>query len=389
MGLAGRYNHFAEEFIVDPYALWRRLREEEPVARAETHDGYYVVSRYEHIREAAADTERFSSANGTGIPPLPMVGIIPIDVDPPEQHEYRRIINPAFTAQAVAAHEPQVRAVVSEVLDDLQGRSEFDASDQLGMRISPPVALGYVGFDREDWPALIQGIDDVTRLRSTDSEATLNAAGGVMEICLKLLADRRASPPRGDLMDLILAGAFHGEPLSDQQVLLMLATLLVGAIDTTALAIASSTYYLATHPDHQGYLREHGISKAAVEEMVRWSSPVQVIGRTVTRDTELGGCPLHKDDRVLLIFASGNRQESVFENPDEMEFERPSIPHLGFGHGPHKCAGLNLGKLMLRVTLEELLGRTHRFELINPKAIRWVGGEIRGPKHVMIRAEWR
>jgi cytochrome P450 len=386
MGLAEHYDHFADEFIVEPFPFWRALREEEPVARSELYGGFYVITRYEDIREAASDYERFSSREGATIPPLPFLALT--DVDPPEQREYRRIMNSGFTAEAVSRQEPQVRELAREVVGTLVGRAEFDAHHDLGLKLAPQVTLAYVGFKRGDWPVLINGIEDVARLRGSDPEVGLQAAAAVMGVCAKLVQQRREGEPKGDVVDLILQGELHGTKLNDEQVLRMLGTLLLGAVDTTATAIASSVYYLATRPEKQLYLREHGVSKKAVEEMLRWSSPVQALGRVVTRDTELGGCPLAKDDRVMLLWASGNRQESVFKDADEMDFERDSNPHLTFGHGAHKCVGLNLGRLMLRVALEELLAWTEHFKLGDPAKVTWAGGEVRSPEHVPVRASW-
>jgi cytochrome P450 len=385
MGLAEKYDHFAQEYLVDPLPLWKRLREEEPVARSEVHGGYYVVSRYEDVREAATDSERFSSTSGTGIPPLPIVGMIPIDIDPPDQRQYRKILNPALNVEAVEGREDEIRRIVVELIEPLEGRAEFDVGTELAPHVPPRGTLDFIGFPREDWDTIIESVDHITRLRGSDPEEVGKAGMALMGACNKLLEARKAGGPKGDLMDLILTGDFYDRKLEDQEILRMLAILLFGAVDTTSLAIAGSIHYLATHPAAQRELRENGISKTAVEEMVRYTCPVQGLGRTVTRDTELNGCPLKKDDKVMLMWASGNRQESVFDNPDEMDFERKPNPHLGFGHGPHKCVGLNLGKLMLRVTLEEFLARIPPFELGDPDKVEWVGGETRGLRHVPIQ----
>ena len=132
-------------------------------------------------------------------------------------------------------------------------------------------------------------------------------------------------------------------------------------------------------------MREEGVSKTAVEELVRYTCPIQGLGRTVTQDTELGGCPLKAGDKIMLMWASGNRQESVFADPDELDIERKPNPHLGFGHGPHKCVGLNFGKLMLRVTIEEFLRRVGPFALAESEELVFVGGETRGIKRLVLR----
>jgi cytochrome P450 len=394
MGLAEHYDHFAQEYVVDPFPLWKQMRDQEPIARSEVHGGYYIVSRYDLIREAASDGNLFSSAQSTGIPPLPIVGMIPIDIDPPEQREYRRILNPAFNVDFVESREPQVRELAVKLIDPLVGLDRFEVSETLATQMPPRTTLDFIGVPEEDQPIVIKAVDDITRLRGSDPQEVVEAGMALMGAVGKLIEARKANPGQ-DLVDMIMKGRYvepgsgltesQGRELEDHEVIRMIAIILFGAIDTTSLAINGTLYYLATHPEAQAHLREHGVSKTAVEEMVRWNCPVQGLGRTVTRDTELGGCPLKAGDKVMLMWASGNRQADVFENPDEMDFERKPNPHLGFGHGPHKCVGLNFGKLMLRVVMEEFIDRIGPFELADPDSLVFVGGETRGIKRLVLK----
>jgi cytochrome P450 len=389
MGLAEHYDHFSQECVVDPYPLWQRMRTDDPVARSENHGGYYLVTRYEDIREAAGDPRRFSSAQGTGIPPLPIVGMIPIDIDPPDQREYRRILNPAFNVETVEAREEQVRALTAELIDPLVGQGEVEITEALATRLPPRLTLSFIGVPREDWDVLIKAVDDITRLRGSDPQEVAEAGMALMGTVQKLVQAHKDSPG-DDLIDMVIAGRFNegengGRELEHHEIIRMIAIILFGAIDTTSLAITGSLHYLATHPDAQRRLRDEGVSKTAVEELVRYTCPVQGLGRTVVSDTELGGCPLKPGDRVMLMWASGNRQESVFRDPDVLDFDRRPNPHLGFGHGPHKCVGLNFGKLMLRVALEEFVRRYGPFELADPEGIEYVGGETRGIKRLVLR----
>lgn len=384
MGLAEGYDHFAQEYVVDPFPLWKRMREEEPVARSENHGGYYIVTRYEDVRAAAKDAATFSSAQGTGIPPLPIVGMIPIDIDPPDQREYRRILNPAFNVEEVAKHEERVRTLVRELIDPLVGQESFEVAEALATQLPPRTTLGFIGFPREDWPTLIKAVDDITRLRGSAPEEVVQA-GMVLMGAVGALLEQRKAEPGNDLIDLLMAGQFRDRPLEDQEIIRIVAIILFGAIDTTSLAITGSLYYLAQRPEAQQRLRDEGVSSSAVEELVRWNCPVQGLGRTVTQDTELAGCPMKQGDKVMLMWASANRDESVFTDPDTLDFDRRPNPHVGFGDGPHKCVGLNFGKLMLRIVLEEFLQRIGPFELADPDSIQYVGGETRGIKNLVLR----
>lgn len=387
MGLAEHYDHFAPEFVDDPFALWAQLRAQEPVARSGCYGGFHLVTRYADIDAAARDTETFTSTDGAGIPPLPMIGMIPIDVDPPLQRAYRKVMDPALTIGPVMEREPDIRALAAELIDPLAGQAEFDVAQELAVHLPPRATLSFLGFPEEDHAAMIKATDEVTRLRGAENAEKIAASGGTMLMtCVKLVNDRRAASPKDDLLQLLLDGEVDGRPLKDEEVVQYLAVLLFGAVDTTASAIAGSLWYLATHPEDQAKLRAlDEIPGAALDELLRWVSPLQGLGRTVTKDTELGGCPLRKGDRVLLMWASGNRDESIFDAPDEVDLDRRPNRHLAFGMGPHRCAGVHLGKLMLRVTLEEFLRRVPPFELGDPEGLRWLGGEARGLRAVPIR----
>ncbi len=384
-GLAAEYDHFASEFVDDPFALWAAMREQEPVARSEKYGGYYLVTRYADIDEAARDTERFSSTDGAGIPPLPMVGMIPIDVDPPDQRKYRKVMDPALTIGPVMQREAEIRALVRRVVAPLAERATWDAAQDLAVHIPPSATLSFLGFPEEDHELMTKATDDVTRLRGQDTPRIAEAGMEMVGTCVKLVQARRAAPPKDDLLQLLLDGEIDGRPLKDEEIVQYLSVLLFGAVDTTTSAIAGSVWYLATHPEAQAELRAlDEIPNTAIDELLRWVSPLQGLGRTVTKDTELGGCPLHQGDRVLLMWASGNRDDDVFECPDEVRFDRKPNRHLAFGMGPHRCAGVHLGKLMLRATLEELLRTVPPFELGEGELL-WLGGEARGLRGVPIR----
>jgi cytochrome P450 len=386
MGIASDYDHFAVEYVEDPYTFWKCLRDQEPVARSEKYGGFHVISRYADILEAAGDPERFSSTDGTGIPALPMVGMIPIDVDPPQQKKFRDILNPALTVTQAVKHEDRIRALAVGLIEPLLEQEVFDAAEAVAVPLSPRATLGFIGFPEEDWALMERATNDVTRLRGGDTERVLEAGGEMIQTAIRLVEARRAEPPRDDLISLMFSGEIDGRRLEDWECVQMIAVLLFGAVDTTASAIAGSLFYLAQHPEVQQELREAGtIPNLALEELVRWVTPIQALGRTVTRDTEIAGCPLRKGERVLLHWGAGNRDESVFADPDEVDLERKPNKHLGFGMGPHRCVGVHLGKLMLRVTLEEFLQRVGPFELADPDDVLWVGGEARGIRRLPLR----
>lgn len=379
MGIASEYDHFALEYVEDPYAFWKRLREEDPVGRSDKYGGFHVITRYQDILEVAGDPERFTSTDGTGIPALPMVGMIPIDVDPPAQKKYRDIINPALTVNQAAKHEDRIREIAVGLIEPLVAKDVFDAAQELAVPLAPASTLSFIGFPEEDHELVAKAADDITRLRGEETPRIAEAGVEVVQAAMRLIEARRQEPPRDDLISLMFAGEFDGRKLEDWEIVQCCAVLLLGGVDTTANAIAGTLFYLATHPETQAEVRAMDpIPNLALEEFLRWVTPIQGLGRTATRDTEVGGCPISKGDRVLMQWAAGNRDETAFENPDVCQLDRKPNKHLAFGMGPHRCVGVHLGKLMLRVTLEEFLKRIPEFELADPAAVQWVGGESRG-----------
>jgi cytochrome P450 len=386
-GRACKYDHFAAEFVDDPFPIWKDLRDNEPIAYSENYGGYYLITRYEDIDEAARTPELFSSTGGAGVPPLPMIGMIPIDVDGEAQKEYRHLLDPALRIGPVMEREPQIRQIAIDLIEPLTHKTEFDAAQELAMHLPPQATLSFLGFPEESHKKMEQAAFDITRLRGQESPRIMEAGVEVVQTAIELINARKESDHEyDDIVGLLMKSEFEGRPLKDEEIVQFLAVLLLGAVDTTTSAIAGSIYWLAMHPEAQKELREGGeIPSNVLEELLRWVTPLQGLGRTVTKDTEFGGCPLHKDDRVLLMWGSGNRDESVFENPDEVDFDRKPNRHLSFGMGPHRCAGVHLGKLMLRVTLEEFLKRVGDFELGDPDQLQWLGGEARGLRCVPIR----
>jgi cytochrome P450 len=380
MTLGADFDHCSVEQVTNPFPMWKALRDHEPVARSERHGGFYVLTRYTDVRLAAQDTETFSSAGvGTGIPPQPFT-LIPIDTDPPDQHDYRTIINPAFTAAAVAADEKRIRSVVVSLIEPLTRLDEFEVVSLLARPFPPMVTLSFLGFPDDVREAMTRAIDDLTHLRGLEQERIAEASAAVLHAITVTLEARRADPSshRGDLLDTMLRADFQGRPLTDLELTQLLLTLLFGAIETTATALAGSLLYLATHRDVQQRLRgQRPIPHTAVEELIRWVSPLQALARTVTKDTEIGGCPLRQGDRVLLHWAAANQDERVFPDPAVVDLERRPNKHVAFGFGPHHCVGAHLGRLMLRVGLEEFLSRVGPFTVAEPSEIRWSGGEAR------------
>jgi len=388
MSLARDYDHFDQRYIVDPYEFWAALRAQEPVARSDHHGGFWVISRYADIMAAACDPATFSSQDGTGTPPIP-TKLLPIDTDPPLHQKYRKVINPSFTPQAVRGHEDEWRALAKELIAQLPSDGEIELCSGFAVPFPQQVALRMIGFPDDDRPDLARWIDDITRLRGIDDEKVGEAAMGVMTRIIERLEERRlgASPAAlkpDDLISAVLDGEVDGRPLDEDEQLFTMVLLLLGGLDTTTSALALAMAHLADHPDDRArLLADPDLMDSAVEEFVRVATPVQGLGRTVTRDTEVGGCPLQAGDRVFLLWASGNRDAEAFERPDEVVLDRHPNHHLGFGAGPHRCVGSHAGKLMVKIALQELLPWLGEYRIAGEPG--WVGGETRGLRQLLVQ----
>jgi cytochrome P450 len=383
VSLARDYDHFAQEYLVDPYAFWAALREQEPISRSDHHGGFWVVSRYADIMAAACDPATYSSQDGTGTPPIP-TKLLPIDTDPPLHQKYRKIINPSFTPQNVRAQEGEWRSLAKELVASLPQDGPVELCSAFAVPYPQQVALRMIGFPDEDRPDLAGWIDDITRLRGIDDDKVGEAAVGVMTRIIERLEERRDAPRRDDLISVLLDAEIDGRPLDDDEQLFSMTLLLLGGLDTTTSAIAMALAHLADHPaDRARLLADPDLLDTAVEEFVRVATPVQGLGRTVTRDTELGGCPLRQGDRVFLLWASGNRDPEAFDRPDEVVLDRHPNHHLGFGAGPHRCVGSHAGKLMVKIALQELLPWLGDYRIAEEPG--WVGGETRGLRKLLVQ----
>ena len=385
------FDHFSQRDAEHPELVWAALRRTIGLARSERHGGFRVISRYDDVCAAARDAALFSSAGGTAVPPHPMPPLIPVDIDPPMHGQYRKLLTAELGPTAIAGRESEYRELADQLLADIPASGEFDFCEAFSAQFPERVALRTIGFDVADRANLGKWFHDMTHLRGIDEQAAINAAMAMFGRVKEVIAERRDAPRRDDLLSVLLDGTVAdavgaSRPMTDDEILMYVALLLFGGLDTTASAISGAFYYLASHPqDRQRLLSDEVALDRAVEEFVRWTSPVQGLGRTVTADTELAGCPLHKGERVMLLWGAGNRDDTAFESPDEIRLDRFPNRHLGFGMGPHRCMGSHLAKAMVKIAIERGVRVLGDFELADPTRVRWAAGEARGIVELPLR----
>jgi cytochrome P450 len=376
------YDHFAIPTPEERYAEWAERREQCPVSYSDEHGGFYFLTKYEDVYKGMQDTRLFASGEGVGIPPQPMK-LYPEDMDPPLHQRYRHLINAPLSPPSVAAYEPWVREYVRELLGAIGDRREFDVIEALARPLPQMVTMRLLGLPMSD-------LDIVARTTTTLATAArgnpvADAAGAeLFGYLVPKLQEMRQEPPNEGMISRLIHAELDGAPVSDEILLSIVSLVLFGGLHTTTGAIGTALVYLAEHPEDRHALRAE-LPPTAVEEVVRYSTVSQHLGRTATEDTEVRGCPIPAGSRIMMGIGSANHDPAKFDRPDEMVFDRKPNLHMGFGMGPHRCAGSHLAKLQIRVALEEFLQRYPDFELVDRSLLRWAGGEVHGMETAPLR----
>ena len=386
------WDHTDPRWVKDPYPIWDDLRERCPVAHTERYGGGWFPTTHEMVSEVANDTEHFTSRlvvvtnnkNPVGAPPAPIGVAPPITSDPPFHQIARRLILPALSPGAVRALEPQIRELCATHLDRLVGRDAFDAGTEYAQFISPGVIARMLGFPAQDEDLFREFVHLVLDLIDLPVEERITMFGPMTDYFSAQIEDHLANP-RDDFTSYLLNVEIGGNKLSPEHVRGTMVLTLVAGIDTTWSAIGASLWHLAHHPaDLERLVNEPELMGLAVEEFLRFYAPV-TMARMVKEDFEFHGCPMKKDDWLLLGFPAANRDPDAFEDADQFIIDRAVNRHAAFGLGIHRCAGSNLARLELRIAIEEFIRRFPRFELSDPDAVTWAQGQVRGPRHLPVR----
>jgi cytochrome P450 len=371
-----------------PYEAFARLRHKDPVhwnPEPEGGRGFWAVTRYEDIRAVHRNAEVFSSEiGGTSLEDLEPEQIearkAMIDMDPPRHDELRALVNRRFTPKAVGVWEEQVRKVVRTVLDETLPKGEFDFVHDISSEIPMQVFAEILGVPQDERREIIAigdrllGNADPEYAADSDDDSHRNlpfSSPAALDMFAfgRRIADERRHSSRDDIMsDLVNAG------LSQRELDVYFVLLATAGNETTRHTISHGLIALDQHPHQRDLLRAspQELGKTATEEMLRWATPVHHFRRTATIDTELGGVDIGAGDKVVTWLVSGNRDESVFEEPDHFDVTRAPNPHMTFGPGGiHHCLGAHLAKMEVRITFEDLLSRGVELELTGaPERLR-------------------
>jgi cytochrome P450 len=377
---------YAEKGV--PHALWTRLRAESPVHHCSPagFEPFWAITKHADICEISKQPDTFSSAGGIamirkaedeavrqGNQGFGAMRVI-IEMDPPEHRAYRNVTSPVFTPRAVKALDAAIDASAREVVDRLAGETgegECDFANDVAAAHPLRILSTMLGVPRESEPDILRltnelfAFDDPDLQREGEDrhQAMLALGLELYQLFDKIIQDRRANP-RDDLASLLANGTIDGEPMGMMETVGYYPITFSAGHDTTKNALVGGMRAFLEHPDQFEKLKRHPeLVDSAVEEVVRWTSPVNHMKRTLTEDYELRGQRLAAGDRVVMFYASANRDEEIFEDPFTFRIDRHPNRHLGFGIGEHFCLGANLARRSQRALLLELARRLDWAEL--------------------------
>lgn len=392
-------------------AAFRVLREQRPVAFFEEPafpflppgPGYWAITRFDDVIEASRNPATFSSADGSVLPDLPPGPPFSylrsmIDMDNPEHADMRRIVARAFSPGAVRRLAGQAAALAHEIVDTVIEHGECDLATQIATPLPIGLVCQLLGVPKADWDwvrdrALIAyGRDDpefVPGVLDEPERGPLAVLKAVEEMAgyMKELSDSKRARPGDDLTSSLVQAQVHGRHLSHEELAQWFILLVVAGAETSRQAISHGILMLDRHPRQRAAWQQDpaGLASTAVEELVRWSSPVISFRRTLRRDYVLGGQPLAAGDKVLLLYPSANRDDHGFGQPYRFDLRRTPNPHVGYGGpGPHYCLGAHLARCEIRAMIGVLFERMPGLEVTGePDWLR--SSSINGIKHLPVR----
>lgn len=364
----------------DPFSMYRALRDHDPVHHVASGD-YFVLSRFEDVLRAALDPATFSSARGLTFAygEMEELGLeAPIVMmDPPAHTKLRRLVAKRLTPQRVTALEPVVRAFVRERVDRLCEAGGGDIVAELFKPLPSMVVAHFLGVPASDRGLFDRWTGAIVAAQAEGDVLHAGDAVGEMFGYFQRLIDRRRTEPDDDMISMLVHGETDGAPVSMAQILGFGFTMVTGGNDTTTGLLSGACELLVHHPEQRTLLIEDRTRlRDAIEEFLRLTSPVQGLARTTTRDVTLHARTIPAGRKVMLLYASANRDEREYgPTAEQCDVTRKARRHMSFSYGPHHCIGAAAARLQARVALEELLERCPRFD-VDARAGRFASGSF-------------
>ncbi len=353
----------SEQFRREPFAAYAMLREKSPLFH-EAQTGLWMIFDYDGVKRVLTEWETFSSRHG------------PVDwlvfMDPPRQAKLRALISKAFTPKSVANLEPRIQGLSRSLLDPLMSRTEMDLAEEYSIRLPMMVIAELLGIPTEDLPKFVEWSNAILNMSYTvgardgwqEALNVFTAATSEMDAYLAGVLQENAKQPRDNLLTRLAAAQMDGERLTHQDILAFFQALLVAGQETTTNLINNAILCFLESPEALARVRSDlSLLPGAIEETLRYRSPLQWMYRKATRDVELHGQTIRSGQLVLAMIGSANRDSKQFERADEFDITREPNPHIAFGNGIHFCLGAPLARLEARIALTDLLTRFKALEL--------------------------
>jgi cholest-4-en-3-one 26-monooxygenase len=380
-----------------PHDMFALLRREAPVFRHPGDPAYWAVTRHRDIVAVSRDFATFSSHRRSALineldeASLEQNRLMMLNMDPPRHTKLRALVNKGFTPRMIALLTDRIRGLCAAIVDAAVERGECDFVADVASELPLQVIAELLGVPHEErrqiyeWSnTMIAGSDP--ELQSSPEQA--QQAAMQMFLYANELAVKRRDGPRDDLVSVLMRAEIEGEQLGEMEFDMFFLLLAVAGNETTRNLVSGGMLALIEHPDQRRRLQaDPSLMETAVEEMLRWVTPVMQFRRTATRDTEIAGQRVAEGDKVIVYYSSANRDEAVFDRPDVFDVGRTPNDHLTFGGGgPHFCLGSNLARLEIRLIFEEVLRRAPEVELAGPVR-RLRSNFINGVKEMPVRLE--
>jgi cholest-4-en-3-one 26-monooxygenase len=363
-----------------PHDQFDLLRAEAPVFWHPEPDGsgFWAITRHEDVRAVSRDSEIFSSELGATFIPdqteeaMAQLRLTILNMDPPKHNRYRRLVSRGFTPRVIAKLVEDIERRAVAVIDNVCEKGEAEFVEEIAAQVPVQMICEMIGLEKELWPRMFEisnvliGSRDDPDFQAVEGQQE-EAAMEIYALCDAVAADRRANP-RDDIMTALVNAEVDGERLDDLELNLFFVTLVVAGNETTRNLINHSMLALMEHPEAAQRLRdEPELWDSAVEEMLRWGSSIHNFRRTVTRDTEIGGVPIKAGEKVVIYYASANRDDAVFDDPHTFDIARTPNDHVTFGGGGvHFCLGASLARAEIKATMRQIVERLPDIELAGP-----------------------
>jgi cytochrome P450 len=365
-----RFNHHDPDFGAHREAIFDDLRGRCPISRTDQLGGYVVLTRYEDVVAVARDDATFTSEEGITLPGAPATVALnlPISIDPPRSFLYRNMLMRFFRQSWLEHFAVWVNAFVDGLIDDFIEQGRGDLQEQLSHPLTANFIMYLTGLPRELWREYSEPvIHGIGRRNTGGGEQYGGGRNEVTQMLSEEIDAQRASPkysPDEKIIPYLLSVELEGRKLTHEEVMAVMQLMLSGGFDTTMALIGNSFLHLHHNPAARRELSDNPeLIPAAVEEYLRWVTPQQALFRTATKDTEVGGVPIRKGERVMLSWSAANHDPDVFADPHEVRFDRGANRHVAFGVGAHLCLGLNVARLEARTCLRQVLKRLPDFKV--------------------------